>query len=152
MHGCSRGGCMVAPGGGGGGACVVVLGGCMVDLGGGGMHGCSRGGMHGCSWGVCGCSGRACVVALGGVHGCSGGACVVFRGACVVFGGGVHGFFDEIRSMSGRYASYWNAFLFTQENILVRCVLLARPLYVPQKPATRYQHHGEGALYHELLK
>ena len=28
-------------------------------------------------------------------------------------GGGVRGFFDEIRSMSGRYASYWNAFLFT---------------------------------------
>ena len=32
-------------------------------------------------------------------------------------GGGVHGFFsffgyNEIRSMSGRYASYWNAFLF----------------------------------------
>ena len=34
------------------------------------------------------------------------------RGACVVApGGGVRGFFDEIRSMSGRYASYWNAFL-----------------------------------------
>ena len=50
----------------------------------------------------------ACMVAPGGVmHGCSGGACVVFRG-------GVHGFFDEIRSMSGRYASYWNAFLFCQ--------------------------------------
>ena len=33
-------------------------------------------------------------------------------GACVVApGGGVRGFFDEIRSMSGRYASYWNAFL-----------------------------------------
>ena len=39
------------------------------------------------------------------------------RGACVVlFGGGMRGFFsffgyNEIRSMSGRYASYWNAFL-----------------------------------------
>ena len=39
------------------------------------------------------------------------------RGACVV-AGGVHGGrgvcvgYDEIRSMSGRYASYWNAFLF----------------------------------------
>ena len=36
----------------------------------------------------------------------------------MVFWGGMHGFFwgvcigyDEIRSMSGRYASYWNAFL-----------------------------------------
>ena len=66
---------------------------------------------------------------------------VLFGGACIVlFGGhawfylggmhgfirgghawfylwGVHGFFsffgyNEIRSMSGRYASYWNAFLF----------------------------------------
>ena len=60
----------------------------MVALGGvwllwGGMHGCSKGGTHGCS-----------------------------RGACVVaLEGGVRGFFDEIRSMSGRYASYWNAFL-----------------------------------------
>ena len=39
----------------------------------------------------------------GGVRGCS--------------GGGVRGFFsffryNEIRSMSGRYASYWNAFLY----------------------------------------
>ena len=45
------------------------------------------------------------------VHG-GGGACVVlFSG-----GGGVRGFFsffryNEIRSMSGQYASYWNAFL-----------------------------------------
>ena len=46
------------------------------------MGGCSRGAVRGC--------GRGCMVAPGG---------------------GVHGFFDEIRSMSGRYASYWNAFL-----------------------------------------
>ena len=42
----------------------------------------------------------------------------VFTGVCHSVhrgggGGGVRGFFDEIRSMSGRYASYWNAFLFT---------------------------------------
>ena len=73
----------------GGGVCMVLPG--------GGMHGCSRGG-------------AACVVALGGVRG------FIQRGACMVlFGGGVHGFFsffgyNEIRSMSGRYASYWNAF------------------------------------------
>ena len=39
----------------------------------------------------------------------------VFTGVCHSVhggGGGVRGFFDEIRSMSGRYASYWNAFLF----------------------------------------
>ena len=82
-----------------------------------------QGGMHGCSGGVCGCSGGhvwllwgACVVApggacmvapRGGMHGCSrGGVHGCSRGE------GVHGFFDEIRSMSGRYASYWNAFLF----------------------------------------
>ena len=40
----------------------------------------------------------------GGLRGCSGGACMVAHR-------GVRGFFDEIRSMSGRYASYWNAFL-----------------------------------------
>ena len=43
-----------------------------------------------------------CVLALGGgVHGCTGGACMVAPGG------------GEIRSMSGRYASYWNAFLFS---------------------------------------
>ena len=41
-----------------------------------------------------------CVVAPGGV-------CMVVPG-----GRGVHVFFDEIRSMSGWYASYWNAYLF----------------------------------------
>ena len=41
----------------------------------------------------------------GGVRGCSGGAWFFpGRGACIGY--------DEIRSMSGRYASYWNAFLF----------------------------------------
>ena len=124
------GACVVAPGGpawllrGGmrgcsGGACVVALRG--VRGCSGGMHGCSRGGVWllrgmcgcsqgGCAWllgghawlllgGVCGCLG-VCVVARGGIHGCS--------------GGGMHGCSrdTEIRSMSGRYASYWNAFLF----------------------------------------
>ena len=83
---------MVAPWG----ACVVLFGGvCMVLFGG------------------------ACVVLfgghawfyLGGVHGFIWGACMV------LFGRGMHGFFsffgyNEIRSMSGRYASYWNAYLF----------------------------------------
>ena len=72
--------------------------------------------MRGCSGGACVVApGGACVVAPGGR-----GTCVVlFRGACVVlFGGGMRGFFsffgyNEIRSMSGRYASYWNAFLFS---------------------------------------
>ena len=45
-----------------------------------------------------------------------GGACVVAPGgACVVaLEGGMRGIRQntEIRSMSGRYASYWNAFLF----------------------------------------
>ena len=30
----------------------------------------------------------------------------------------MRGFFDEIRSMSGRYASYWNAFLLDCETSL----------------------------------
>ena len=101
----------------------------------GGVHGCSRGACVVAPRGVCMVApGGACVVAPGGVHGCSRGACVVApRGVCMVapgggmrgcsgvhgflggvhgfFGGCMHGFFDEIRSMSGRYASYWNAFL-----------------------------------------
>ena len=43
------------------------------------------------------------MVALGGAW---------FSGVVCDFSGGVHGFFDEIRSMSGQYASYWSAFLF----------------------------------------
>ena len=102
----------------------------------GGMHGLTGvcvwlqgghvwlpGGMHGCQGGMCDCGGmRGCP---GGVHGCPGGMCGC-QGACVVVGGCVHGCqggmcgcggayvgYDEIRSVSGRYASYWNAFLFT---------------------------------------
>ena len=65
-------------------------------------------------WGACmGFFGGACMVFFGR-------ACVVFWGACMVFFGGhawffflggMHGLYNEIRSMSGRYASYWNAFL-----------------------------------------
>ena len=119
MHGCSGGACMVAPGG----VC-----GCS-----GGMRGCSQGvcmvaprgvcvfALGECAWllwGACVVAlGGACMVALGGcvwllwggMRGCSGG-----RGACMVApGGGMRGIrrHTEIRSMSGRYASYWNAFL-----------------------------------------
>ena len=113
VHGCSGGGVRGCSGG--------VVCGCSRR----GMRGCSGG----CAWlllGGCGCSGGhawllrgACVVALGGVHGCSGGACMVAPGGPAwLLRGGVHGFFDEIRSMSGRYASYWNAFLFLKENTL----------------------------------
>ena len=110
VHGCSRGGmrgcsggCMVALGG----TCVVAPGGCAWLFWGGvwllpGGHVWLLGG--------------ACVVAPGGgMRGCSWGACVVTRGACVVPpGGGMCGIQQdmEIWSMSGRYASYWNAFLF----------------------------------------
>ena len=102
----------------------------------GDVRGCSRGGgrawllwgggMHGCSGGdVRGCSGGACMIApggpawlllggpvwllWGGMRSCSGGACMVAPGR-----GDMHGIRrdTEIRSMSGRYASYWNAFLF----------------------------------------
>ena len=90
MHGCS------------GGACVVAWE---------GVRGCSGGGMRGCSGGACMVApGGACMVALEGVRGFPG-------GHAWFFGGGVRGFFDEIRSMSGRYASYWNAFLFIYNSI-----------------------------------
>ena len=94
MRGCSGGhawllgGCMVAPGGMRG-----CSGGCMVLLGGHAWF----------FWGVC-------VVLFGGMRGFIQGACMV------LFGGGCAWFFsffgyNEIRSMSGRYASYWNVFL-----------------------------------------
>ena len=73
-----------------GGACMVAPGVCMVARG-------------------------ACVVAPGGgMHGCLGGGVVAPGGACVVARGGMRGIRrnTEIWSMSGQYASYWNAFLF----------------------------------------
>ena len=93
----------------------------------GGVHGggprvCVVGGMHG--RGMCGggMHGRGCAwwghVWQEGMHvkgdmrgrGVHGGGCMV---------GGMHGRYYEIRSMSGRYASYWNAFLF---DLLLRFV------------------------------
>ena len=42
-------------------------------------------------------------------------------GACMV--GGLRGRYYEIRSMSGRYASYWNEFLFCIK-IIVNVIIL----------------------------
>ena len=83
-----------------------------------GMHGCCQGG-HGFSQG----GGGACMVfagvgghawfLLGGMHGFCWGACMVFPlgGMCGFSRGGMCVGYDEIRSMSRRYTSYWNAFL-----------------------------------------
>ena len=57
------------------------------------------------STGACVVAG-ACMVAEGA------GACAVAGGRAWLRGGGVG--YDEIRSMSGRYASYWNAFLYAE--------------------------------------
>ena len=110
VHGCSRGACMVAPEG----CAWFYLGVCAwFYLG---VYGFS-GGMHGFIWGACMVLfGEASWFYFGGMHGFIQGACMV------LFGGSMHGFFsffgyNEIRSMSGWYASYWNAFLF--------CVVLA---------------------------
>ena len=65
-------------------------------------------------------------VGRGGMCGFIQGACMVLFGGCVWFYlGGMHGFiwgacmvlfsffgYNEIQSMSGQYASYWNAFLY----------------------------------------
>ena len=118
MHGCWGGmhGCW--------GACMVVGGVCGCR----GMHGCRGhvwlpgvcmvvGGMHSC-WGACvgACMvvGGMCMVAcmvVGGICGCRWLTCVVVGAYMVVGGGACIGYY-EIQSMSGRYASYWNAFLF----------------------------------------
>ena len=98
----------------------------------GGMHdreACMAGGMHGkgaCVVGLMACmAGWGCIA--GGMHrgGCTWqGACVVrgmhVRGACVAWGHAWQGAcmacmppgrYYDIQSMSGQYASYWNAFL-----------------------------------------
>ena len=71
--------------------------------------------------GVCmagGVAAGACVAGEGGMHGWLGrGACMAGEGACMAGGtcmvGGVRRYYGYgIRSMSGRYPSYWNAFLF----------------------------------------
>ena len=99
------------------GVCMVLFGGaCVVLFGGrghawffpGGMHGFIRGGVCGFIWGGC------AWFYLGGMCG------FIQGGHAWFYSGGVHGFssffgYNEIRSMSGRYASYWNAFLFIDE-------------------------------------
>ena len=92
------------------GACVVLFGGCMV-LFWGGMRGFIRGAC------VVLCRGHAWFYAGGHAWFYSGvGHAWFYLGGMQGFiRGGVHGFFsffgyNEIRSMSGRYASYWNAF------------------------------------------
>ena len=72
--------------------------------------------------GACVVAGEVCVVArgcvwllgaawlLGGMRG--GGVCMV--GGHAWSPGGAYVGYDEIRSMGGRYASYWNAFLYLQ--------------------------------------
>ena len=103
------------------GACVVLFGGaCMVLFGGRAWF--YLGGMRGFIWGgMCGFIRGACMVLFGGVWFYSGGVWFYLGGqrAWLLWGGGMrgcsggsmHGFFDEILPMSGRYASYWNAFL-----------------------------------------
>ena len=126
-------GCVVAGGGvcsyWWGGMCGYWWGACVVvGIGGhawlpGGMYACGghvwllAGGMHGCRGG-CG-KGGACVVKgecawqwqRGDMHG---------KGGHAWRKGSVRGIrqHTEIRSMSGRYASYWNAFL-SSKRILI---------------------------------
>ena len=106
------------------GACVVApRGSCVVALG--GVHGFLPGGVRvffrggwGHAWFFLGG-----VWFLPGGHAwlLPGGVCMFFSlgGHAWFFLGGMRGFsggacigYDEIRSMSGQYASYWNAFLF----------------------------------------
>ena len=49
-----------------------------------------------------------------------------FQGVCVVFPGACIGC-DEIRSMSGPYASYWNAFLLNIMSREVTCLIGVAP-------------------------
>ena len=106
------------------GMCGCWWGACMVA--GGGHAWLLVGGMHGCWWGACvvaggghawllvgsvnGCWQGGHAWLLGGMPGCWWGV-HGWWGACMAAGGPCLGY-DEIQSMSGRYASYWNAFLY----------------------------------------
>ena len=122
MHGCSggwgQGGCVWFYLGGhawfySGGACVVLFGGACMVL----FRGACVVLFRGHAWFYLG--GHVWFY-LGGVWFYSGSMRGFIRGACVVlFRGGMHGFFNffgynEIQSMSGRYTSYWNAFLYKE--------------------------------------
>ena len=125
-----------------GGECMVLFGGVHGFIQ-GGVHGFIRGhawfysgGVHGFIWGgmrgfIRG-GGGMCGFIQGAMHGfiqqgghawfySAGVRGFIQRGMCVaLFRGGMCGFFsfsgyNEIRSMSGRYASYWNAFLLTNQ-------------------------------------
>ena len=93
----------------------------------GGMHG--RGGhvWQGCvhGRGVQAGGVQAGGVQAGGVHGRGHG------GVCVVGGHACHGRYHGIRSMSGRYASYWNAFLFDMNFyfIIYVCIVLCIKIF-----------------------
>ena len=80
-----------------------------------------QGGMHG--GGMCGgvaCRVGACM--MGGMH--DRGTCIA--GACEMPAGRYY----EIRSISGRYASYWNAFLFLKEATFLAASITS-PFQVP---------------------
>ena len=47
-------------------------------------------------------------------------------GHACFFRGGMHGFLDVIRSMSGRYASYWNAFLLDGARTVILTISVSR--------------------------
>ena len=88
----------------------------------------ARWGVHGC-WGVC-------VWLLGGMRGCQWvhgcwGVCMVVGGACMVVGGGACMGYNEIRSMSRWYASYWNAFLLPSANEVWGKVIFSQACVIP---------------------
>ena len=101
-----------------GGVCVVLFGGACVVLFGG----------H--AWFYLG----GCMVLFGG-H-----AWFYLGGPAWFYSGGMHGFssffgYNEIRSMSRRYASYWNAFLFC-----IRILTTSPPGPDTPPPQTRHTH------------
>ena len=80
--------------------------------------------------GMCGCQGACvvaggCVVCRGGMCGCGG---MWLQGVCMVAGGACVGY-NEIWSMSGWYASYWNAFLFSMCNYFSSKVCLEAAVF-----------------------
>ena len=116
-HAWLRGVCMVVAGHAWLWGVCMVVGVCVVARGHvwllGGMRGwwgaCMVVGVCVWLWEVCMVVGACVVVGGGGMRGWWG-ACMIVGGTCIEH--------DEIRSMSRRYASYWNAFLFISSFVI----------------------------------
>ena len=112
---------------------------------------------------VHGCSGGHAWLLWGGMHGCSGGCVLLLLGVCFFpgghawfFGGACIGY-DEIRSLSGQYASFWNTFLFRFTKCLYwgshwQPLITLIMLYIFQGPSWSCKIRTETKVINQIVK